>query len=178
MYTKAIDRMLDIVDALQADFTDCTEGLVTLASVVLLRYLKVAAVDRHKIDLVAQVCLTVASKLNERMYVPLGRSDGTKEERFKCKLELELLGKLGWHIHASTPYTIKEIALEVIFECADPQITDEQRKRARCAARPAPGSPPPAPHDPRSWRNSAQFCEILITRVPAKRKGGKRCTPL
>ena len=117
MYTKAIDRMLDIVDALQADFTDCTEGLVTLASVVLLRYLKVAAVDRHKIDLVAQVCLTVASKLNERMYVPLGRSDGTKEERFKCKLELELLGKLGWHIHASTPYTIKEIALEVIFEC-------------------------------------------------------------
>ena len=78
MYTKAIDRMLDIVDALQADFTDCTEGLVTLASVVLLRYLKVAAVDRHKIDLVAQVCLTVASKLNERMYVPLGRSDGTK----------------------------------------------------------------------------------------------------
>ena len=90
MYTKAIDRMLDIVDALQADFTDCTEGLVTLASVVLLRYLKVAAVDRHKIDLVAQVCLTVASKLNERMYVPLGRSDGTKEERFKCKLELEL----------------------------------------------------------------------------------------
>ena len=50
------------------------------ASVVLLRYLKVAAVDRHKIDLVAQVCLTVASKLNERMYVPLGRSDGTKEE--------------------------------------------------------------------------------------------------
>ena len=53
---EAIDRMLDIVDALQADFTDCTEGLVTLASVVLLRYLKVAAVDRHKIDLVAHAC--------------------------------------------------------------------------------------------------------------------------
>ena len=171
--------MLDIVDALQADFTDCTEGLVTLASVVLLRYLKVAAVDRHKIDLVAQVCLTVASKLNERMYVPLGRSDGTKEERFKCKLELELLGKLGWHIHASTPYTIKEIALEVIFECADPQITDEQRKRdVNLAAGPAPREPRARAARPPVLAQFGAILRNLITRVPAKRKGGKRCTPL
>ena len=58
MYTKAIDRMLDIVDALQADFTDCTEGLVTLASVVLLRYLKVAAVEPH----LQEACVRVVAR--------------------------------------------------------------------------------------------------------------------
>ena len=54
MYTKAIDRMLDIVDALQADFTDCTEGRPPPRPRVRSprrRYLKVAAVDRHKIVL-------------------------------------------------------------------------------------------------------------------------------
>ena len=113
MYTKATDFMLDVVDGLEEGFAASSEGLVCLATGILLRYLGAHAIDSSKLEVTANLCLTIASKFNERMYVPLSRgakhdviepSTGTVVAR--SALELEVLDRLGWRLNVVTPYAL------------------------------------------------------------------------
>ena len=136
MYTKACDFMLDVVDGLEEGFTECTEGLVALSATILLRYLREVEVEKAEVESLAQVCLTVASKLTERMYVPLAsstREQRSAEEARRPELELQLLDRLDWKINIITPYGLRATALEAVYALlplpAPP--TDGQRVAAR-----------------------------------------------
>ena len=152
MYTKACDFMLDVVDGLEEGFTECTEGLVALSATILLRYLREVEVEKAEVESLAQVCLTVASKLTERMYVPLAsstREQRSAEEARRPELELQLLDRLDWKINIITPYGLRATALEAVYALlplpAPP--TDDQRVQCRCARppRPSPADPPRPP---------------------------------
>ena len=141
MYTKACDFMLDVVDGLEEGFTECTEGLVALSATILLRYLREVEVEKAEVESLAQVCLTVASKLTERMYVPLAsstREQRSAEEARRPELELQLLDRLDWKINIITPYGLRATALEAVYALlplpAPP--TDDQRVQCRARARP------------------------------------------
>lgn len=136
MYTKACDFMLDVVDGLEEGFTECTEGLVALSATILLRYLREVEVEKAEVESLAQVCLTVASKLTERMYVPLAsstREQRSAEEARRPELELQLLDRLDWKINIITPYGLRATALEAVYALlplpAPP--TDDQRVQCR-----------------------------------------------
>ena len=151
MYTKACDFMLDVVDGLEEGFTECTEGLVALSATILLRYLREVEVEKAEVESLAQVCLTVASKLTERMYVPLAsstREQRSAEEARRPELELQLLDRLDWKINIITPYGLRATALEAVYALlplpAPP--TDDQRVQCRCARPPRPSTAdPPRP---------------------------------
>ena len=151
MYTKACDFMLDVVDGLEEGFTECTEGLVALSATILLRYLREVEVEKAEVESLAQVCLTVASKLTERMYVPLAsstREQRSAEEARRPELELQLLDRLDWKINIITPYGLRATALEAVYALlplpAPP--TDDQRVQCRCARPPRPSiMDPPRP---------------------------------
>ena len=145
MYTKACDFMLDVVDGLEEGFTECTEGLVALSATILLRYLREVEVEKAEVESLAQVCLTVASKLTERMYVPLAsstREQRSAEEARRPELELQLLDRLDWKINIITPYGLRATALEAVYALlplpAPP--TDDQRVQCRCARPPRPST--------------------------------------
>ena len=104
MYTKATDFMLDVVDGLEEGFAASSEGLVCLATGILLRYLGAHAIDSSKLEVTANLCLTIASKFNERMYVPLSRgakhdviepSTGTVVARSALELEVSSIPIVG-----------------------------------------------------------------------------------
>ena len=149
MYTKACDFMLDVVDGLEEGFTECTEGLVALSATILLRYLREVEVEKAEVESLAQVCLTVASKLTERMYVPLAsstREQRSAEEARRPELELQLLDRLDWKINIITPYGLRATALEAVYALlplpAPP--TDDQRVQCRCARPPRPSTADPS----------------------------------
>ena len=151
MYTKATDFMLDVVDGLEEGFAASSEGLVCLATGILLRYLGAHAIDSSKLEVTANLCLTIASKFNERMYVPLSRgakhdviepSTGTVVAR--SALELEVLDRLGWRLNVVTPYALKRAALEAVLEQHELDATPEIYAQCWCAAR-LPAWPPQYP---------------------------------
>ena len=159
MYTKACDFMLDVVDGLEEGFTECTEGLVALSATILLRYLREVEVEKAEVESLAQVCLTVASKLTERMYVPLAsstREQRSAEEARRPELELQLLDRLDWKINIITPYGLRATALEAVYALlplpAPP--TDVQRVQCRCARPPRPSTADPP--RPRKRRRAPQ----------------------
>jgi hypothetical protein len=142
MYTKATDFMLDVVDGLEEGFAASSEGLVCLATGILLRYLGAHAIDSSKLEVTANLCLTIASKFNERMYVPLSRgakhdviepSTGTVVAR--SALELEVLDRLGWRLNVVTPYALKRAALEAVLEQHELDATPEIYAQCWCAPR-------------------------------------------
>lgn len=151
MYTKATDFMLDVVDGLEEGFAASSEGLVCLATGILLRYLGAHAIDSSKLEVTANLCLTIASKFNERMYVPLSRgakhdviepSTGTVVAR--SALELEVLDRLGWRLNVVTPYALKRAALEAVLEQHELDATPEIYAQCWCAPR-LPAWPPQYP---------------------------------
>ncbi len=75
-------------------------------------------VEKAEVESLAQVCLTVASKLTERMYVPLAsstREQRSAEEARRPELELQLLDRLDWKINIITPYGLRATALEAVY---------------------------------------------------------------
>ena len=59
-----------------------------------------------------------ASKLTERMYVPLAsstREQRSAEEARRPELELQLLDRLDWKINIITPYGLRATALEAVY---------------------------------------------------------------
>jgi len=167
MYTKATDFMLDVVDGLEEGFAASSEGLVCLATGILLRYLGAHAIDSSKLEVTANLCLTIASKFNERMYVPLSRgakhdviepSTGTVVAR--SALELEVLDRLGWRLNVVTPYALKRAALEAVLEQHELDATPEIYAQCWCAPRlPAwPPQYPPSTLGDCARNFSAQLC--------------------
>ena len=142
-------------DALQADFTDCTEGLVTLASVAapLPRRRRRPPQDRPR----SPGLLTVASKLNERMYVPLGRSDGTKRSAKCSSSSSSSASSAGTSMPRRPTRSRNSLGGDLRVR----RSADYRRAAQARGAPPArPRGAPARAARPRSWRNSAQFCEI------------------
>ena len=134
-YTKACDFLLEVVDRVEARLTECPEALVALSAQLVLRYLSCTSVEKAEMESLARVCLTLVSKLTERMYVPLSdayEAERSDKEARRPELELRVVQTLDWRIILLTPYSLRSVALEAM--CALPlpaPPTDGQRVAAR-----------------------------------------------
>ena len=134
-YTKACDFLLEVVDRVEARLTECPEALVALSAQLVLRYLSSTSIEKAEMESLARVCLTLVSKLTERMYVPLSdayEAERSDEEARRPELERIILQTLDWRIILLTPYSLRSVALEAM--CALPlpaPPTDGQRVAAR-----------------------------------------------
>ena len=123
---------------MEARLTECPEALVALSAQLVLRYLSCTSVEKAEMESLARVCLTLVSKLTERMYVPLSdayEAERSDEEARRPELELRVVQTLDWRIILLTPYSLRSVALEAM--CALPlpaPPTDGQRVAARSSS--------------------------------------------
>ena len=99
---------------MEARLTECPEALVALSAQLVLRYLSCTSVEKAEMESLTRVCLTLVSKLTERMYVPLSDAYAFQQDLQQCVAVKEVAGS-GHSPHLDNPDVVVNHLKEFIL---------------------------------------------------------------
>jgi hypothetical protein len=133
MYSHTCDYMLDLLDSVPPEFTECAEGLVAMAATYLMSFLSARHVEATDMGTIAQTCLCIASKFVERIQLPFSimaeDADAAFDPAAFKALELHILETIGWKLRATTPYSLREFVIGIVARATT--VSDDNLERVR-----------------------------------------------